>query len=175
MKRLLLDVNVALDAILDRRPHAEAAVGLWRAIEERRATGLLPAHGVTTLFHLTARARGSAVAHHAMSDVLSVFEVAPVGRDVLRRALTLGWRDFEDAVCAMAAEEASCDFIVTRDPRGFSGSPVRALHPATALAVLDEDRGPGRVAERARKGYVIRRHAPGRQPHASRREARGRI
>jgi hypothetical protein len=35
-----------------------------------------------------------------------------------------------------AAHRAGCDFIVTRDPRGFRSSPVRALAPETAAAAL---------------------------------------
>ncbi len=156
MKRLLVDVNVTLDALLARPPHADAATRLWTAIEEKRAIGLLPAHGVTTLFYLVARARGAAAARRIVADTLAVFGVAAVDRVGLERALALGWPDFEDAVCAAAAAAASCDVIVTRDLAGFRGSPVPAVHPAAALALLDEDSGPGRVAERARAAYAAR-------------------
>jgi predicted nucleic acid-binding protein len=62
--------------------------------------------------------------------------VAPVDEKVLRRALSLGWTDFEDAVCASAAEVCGCDAIVTRDAKGFVDSPVRIIDPPTALAWL---------------------------------------
>ncbi len=55
---------------------------------------------------------------------------------VLRRALSLGWPDFEDAVCAAAAESCGCDAIVTRDPKGFVESPVRVVDCPAALAWL---------------------------------------
>jgi hypothetical protein len=45
-------------------------------------------------------------------------------------------RDFEDAVSAAAARGAGCDFIVTRDPRGFHGSPVRSITPEAAVGAL---------------------------------------
>jgi hypothetical protein len=44
--------------------------------------------------------------------------------------------DFEDSVTAAAAELAGCDLIVTRDPKGFRGSPVRALAPEAAAPLL---------------------------------------
>lgn len=156
MKRLLVDVNVALDALLARSPHVDAATRLWTAVEEKRGIGLLPAHGVTTLFHLLARARGASTARRIVADTLAVFDVAPVDQAVLARALALGWPDFEDAVCAAAAAAAGCDVIVTRDISGFRDTPVPAVHPAAALALLDEDSGPGRVAERARAAYAAR-------------------
>jgi predicted nucleic acid-binding protein len=164
--RMLVDVNVALDALLVRRPHADAAARLWAAVERKRAVGLLPAHGVTTLFYLVARARGPATARRIVTDCLSVFGVAPVDEKVLMRALALGWPDFEDAVCAAAAASSSCDLLVTRDVPGFRGSPVRATHPAAALALLDEEGGPGRVAERSAAIYDARRRARRAARHA---------
>ena len=156
MTRLLVDVNVVLDALLVRPPHSDAATKLWTAVEEKRAEGLVPAHGVTTLYYLLGRAKGAASAGRAIGDLLAVFKVASVDQTVLQRALTLAWPDFEDAVCAAAAEAAGCDLIVTRDPAGFKGSPVPTVNAATAWALLDRGRGPGRVAERARPAYVTK-------------------
>ncbi len=55
---------------------------------------------------------------------------------VVRNALALSWPDFEDAVCAAAAQAKDCDAIVSRDPAGFPDSPVPVLDPETALAWL---------------------------------------
>ena len=140
MKRLLLDVNVVLDVLLDRRPFAGVASGVWSAVEEGQATGLVSAHAVTTLHYLNAREVGPRQARETTEALLSVFEVAPVDGPVLNSALALGWRDFEDAVTAAAARQATCDALVTRNPRDFKGSPVRVLTPAETLAWLDTTR-----------------------------------
>jgi predicted nucleic acid-binding protein len=49
VKRLLLDLNVFLDVILDRPPDADVAAALWAAIERGQAHGMVPARGVTTI------------------------------------------------------------------------------------------------------------------------------
>lgn len=136
MKRLLLDLNVVLDVLFERAPHAEAAAGVWAAVERRRAEGLLPAHGFTTIYYLAARHKDSAYARQVLEDLVAVFQVAPVDALVIRKALGLNWSDFEDAVCAAAAEASGCEAIVTRDPSGFPSSPVRVIDPATASAWL---------------------------------------
>ncbi len=159
MKRILVDVNVALDALLPRPPHKDAAAKIWTAVELGRVIGQVPAHGVTTLFYLFQRAKGAASARRAVADLLAVFSVATVDQAVVQRALALAWPDFEDAVCAATAEAERCDLIVTRDPSGFIGSQVPALDPATALAFLDREGGPGRLAERPRVPYEARRRA----------------
>ena len=149
MRRPLVDLNIVLDAILDRPPHGEAAARLWAAAERKSVDALVPAHGVTTLFYLVRQAKGPAEARRAVEAVLSAFGVAPADEAVLRRAVSLGWPDFEDAVCAAAAEAAGCDLIVTRDPGGFRGSLVPVVDAATALSLLEESGGPESVSKRA--------------------------
>ena len=158
MKRPLVDVNVVLDALLGRPPHGEVAGTLWAAAERKRLEALVPAHGVTTLHYLVRQATGAAAARSAVEAVLSVFGVAPVTASVLGRAVSLGFSDFEDAVCAAAAEAAGCDLIVTRDPRGFRSATVPVVDVETAVSLLRESSGPRGVAERAaRYGRSARR------------------
>jgi predicted nucleic acid-binding protein len=137
LRRILLDVNVVLDVLLDRRPHAEPAARLWVVAENRGVHALVPAHGFSTVFYLARRQRGAAFARRAVADLLSVFGVAPVDDVVLRRALALEWSDFEDAICAAAAEASRCTLHVSRDPSGFRGSPVPVVDPPTGLALVD--------------------------------------
>ena len=145
MKRILADVNVVLDAVLERGPRSSAAAKLWMAAEEKRVEALMPAHGVTTLFYLLARERGAPFARRIVSGVVGTFGIAAVDRAVIGRALALAWPDFEDAVCAAAAESAGCEAIVTGDPKGFPESSLPVLSPESAVALLTG--GPDRVAE----------------------------
>lgn len=138
MKRILLDLNIFLDVILDRQPDADVSAALWAAVEQGRGQGLVPAHGVTTIFYILEKARGAEFARQGVERLVGVFSVAPVNEDVVKRALTLSWPDFEDAVCAAAAEASNCDALVTRDPEGYPDPPLLVIDPATALSWLIE-------------------------------------
>jgi len=137
MKRLLFDVNVVLDVLLDRKPFADASSAVWSAVERGDAEGFLSAHAVTTLHYLNARSVGTRMANETTEAILSVFEVAPVDDAVLRSASALNWQDFEDAVTAAGARRAKCDAVVTRNPRDFKGAAVRILTPAEAVAWIE--------------------------------------
>jgi len=119
--RFLLDINVILDILLDRKPHVAASALVWTAIESGKVNGSLPAHAVTTIHYLVRRERGAATARRTVDAILRVLDVAKVDAEVIRRALELGWGDFEDA----------------RDPKGFPGSPVRVVTPEAAASLVE--------------------------------------
>ena len=138
--RLLLDVNVVLDVLLDRKPFADSSSAVWAIVERGEAEGMLSAHAVTTLHYLNAKAVGVRMATETTEALLSVFEVAPVDEAVLRAAIALEWKDFEDAVTAAGARRAKCDAVVTRNPRDFKGAGVRVLTPVEAVAWIETAR-----------------------------------
>ena len=136
MKKILIDVNVVLDVLLERRPHVEASSRVWVAVETGAVEGLIAAHAVTTIHYLIRKEKGAAKAKQIISEILRVFGVAPVDNDVIHEALDLPSPDFEDAVTAASARRTHCDQIVTRDPKGFRGASVRSLTPEAAVPLL---------------------------------------
>ena len=136
MKRILLDTNVVLDVLLDRQPHVEASAAVWAAVETGNPEGLLAAHAVTTIHYLVRKEKGTVKTRRILSAILRVFGVAAVDGAVIQEALQSSLSDFEDAVTAAAARSAGCECIVTRDPKGFRGSPVRSLTPEAVAPLL---------------------------------------
>ena len=133
---VLLDTNVILDVLLDRNPHAEASGALLARIESGEARGLLAAHAVTTIHYLLRQRLKEPQAQRTVGSLLSVFEIAQVDGKVLADALLSDSGDYEDAVTAAAAFHAGCDFVVTRDPRGFRGSKIKVIAPDAANALV---------------------------------------
>ena len=122
--------------MLDRQPWVESSAAVWASVETGVCEGMLAAHAVTTIHYLLRRELGNAGAKRTASAILRVFPVAGVDGAVLQEALQLSFTDFEDAVTAAAARLAGCECIVTRDPKGFRGSPVRSFTPESVAALL---------------------------------------
>jgi predicted nucleic acid-binding protein len=139
MRRILLDTNIVLDVLLDHRPHVDASAAAWAAVETGVSEGMLAAHAVTTIHYLIRKEMGNARAARTISAILRVFAVAAVDGSVIREALQLPIIDFEDAVTAAAARLAGCEFIVTRNPKSFRGSPARPLTPEAVMPLLQTE------------------------------------
>ena len=73
-----------------------------------------------------------------MRDLLMLFEVAPVNRVVLERALASDFGDFEDAVLHEAGRSIGADVLITRNSKHFSKSTLRVY---ALVAALTEARG----------------------------------
>lgn len=128
---------MVLDVLLDRQPHSVTSAAVWAAIERGAAKGRLAAHSITTIHYLVRREFGESKTRRVLSDVRRVFQVAPVDGSVVDDALRSPATDFEDSVTASAAQAAGCDYVVTRDTRGFRRSAARALTPEEFLAILN--------------------------------------
>ncbi len=137
MKRILFDTNVVRDVLLDRQPHVGGSAAVWgEAVESGVSEGMLAAHAVTTIHYLVRKERGNLKARQIILAIMGVFKVSAVDSAVIQEALQLPISDFEDAVTAAVARSEGCDFIVSRDPKGFRGSPVRSLTPEAVVPLL---------------------------------------
>ena len=134
--RLLVDLNVVLDVVLKREPWYRDAVTLLDAVSGGAAEGYVAGHAIPTLYFLVNQANGRVAAVTAVTDVLSICQVAPLGTPDFQRALALGFADFEDAVQVAAALQTGCAYIVTRNAKDFKGSPVPVRTAGELLSLL---------------------------------------
>ena len=128
--RVLLDLNVIIDVAQNREAFYEESAAVLNAVVRREVTGWLAAHSITTFYYVLARHRDREIAATTVSGLLDVFTVASVGDTEIRRALSWGWKDFEDAVQMSAAVGAGVDYLVTRNPRDFEAGPIPVVQPA---------------------------------------------
>jgi hypothetical protein len=105
----------------------------------RAAHGMVPAHASRRFSTCSRRLVTRRSPAKAWKRLIGVFAVATVDDNVVRRALALAWPDFEDAVCAAAAEASGCDALVTRDPDGYRNAPLPVIDPAAALSWLTQE------------------------------------
>lgn len=140
--KILFDTNVVLDVLLAREPHVHLAARLFNLVDRDLIEGFLCSTTVTTLHYLAERAVGRDKARLYIADMMDMFDIAPVDRSVLERALDLGFNDFEDAVLHEAARACGMGGIVTRNTKDFEDATIPVFDPgrllAAALAAREE-------------------------------------
>jgi len=135
--RVLVDLNVIIDVMQNRQPFYEDSAGVLDTVARGEVLGWLAAHSITTLFYIISRSRNREAAVQAVTGLLESFTVAKVDDTVIREALSLGWKDIEDAVQMAAAGVEGVDYLITRNIKDFQSGPVYVIQPAAFLALLD--------------------------------------
>lgn len=122
--RVLVDTNVVLDWLVDRKPWSDTAQPLWDARDAGLVIAYLPASVVTDIFYIVRRQANITVAFAAVDAVL------------LLQARALPGNDFEDNVQIACAVNAGLDLIVTRNLADFRTSPIPAIEPSQIASYL---------------------------------------
>jgi predicted nucleic acid-binding protein len=134
--KVLFDTNVILDVLLEREPHVGTAARLFSLVDNGDLDGSICATTATTVFYIAERSFGPKRAQSLVRDLLGLFDVATVDRDVLTRAIALDFADFEDAVLHEAASVGGMAAIVTRDRPGFANATLPIFDPHELLAAV---------------------------------------
>lgn len=122
--KILVDTNIILDHLLERKPFDRHAEWIFTQTEHGRFEAFVGGTTVTTVHYLVTKALGKKAGNVCIEKILRLFEVAPVSRTILASALLLKFADYEDAVLHEAAVHAGAEAIITRDPKGFHLSKI---------------------------------------------------
>lgn len=134
--KVLFDLNVVLDVLQQREPFYETSAQLLAYAETGKIIGYIAPHSLTTLFYLIEKDQSSAHAKVAITSLLQVLEVATVDQSTIEQALSLPYRDFEDAVQMMAAVQCKAEYLVTRNVKDFQPAPLSAIQPSELIALI---------------------------------------
>ena len=127
--RVLVDANVIFDVYEQRQPHYTASLQICRLAQRRTLAAAAASHTVANGFYIY----GKPFAEFVKRRVTEDFEICCADAHLTRSCLTLGIRDFEDALQVGAAMTWKSAFIITRNERDFKHSTIPALSPAAFL------------------------------------------
>ena len=130
---------MVLDVLLDRKPFVRPAAKIFALTEKSQLESCLCATTLTTVDYLLSHALGKSQARLALRRLIELFEIAPVNRSVIEKALRSKINDFEDAVLEQAAHFIGAQAIISRDVKDFQKSVVKILDPVELLAALETE------------------------------------
>jgi len=136
---VLLDTNIVLDYIFERKPFFDDADGVIRMTVDYEGNPAISASSVTDIFYLFDRMTHSRdLSRKLLDKLLFLVRVVDTTADDIYYALGSDMEDYEDAVVAQVALSGDFDYIVTRNTRDFAYGPVAAITPKELLEKLAE-------------------------------------
>ena len=138
--RLMIDTNIVLDVLLERKGFYDQSRAVLTLCEERKVQGFVSASAVTDIFYLTKRALGSLDdTYKVISSLLSIVKVLTVTNDDVINAFQQKAKDFEDCLLATCAKSNKCDCIVTRNKKDFITCGVTLYSPEELLLLFEKE------------------------------------
>lgn len=132
-KRIFLDTNVILDYLLEREPFYYDALKLWAACEEGTVEGYVSALTVNNVHYIAHRLKSETTAMIAVRGILSVFNVVPLDKELMKLAADFHDRDYEDDIQLQSAIRSGCTHLFTRDPTHFHTKALAIIPPSSFL------------------------------------------
>lgn len=138
--KLFLDTNILLDNMLERRPDGDAACELMRLSESGDVLCTVSATSLNDVYYVSRRFMTEEQRRGWLAFFLDAFDVAAPTADVCRRALASDEPDFEDGIIRALAEAWGASYIISRDERAFTSSPIPRVSAGEFLELVGASR-----------------------------------
>ena len=136
--KLMIDTNVLLDVLLDRKPYADDSAMIWRLCEAEETEGCISYLSFANMVYVLRKKINKESIMHMITDLSLIFKFEALEQGDLYTAAGCLWDDFEDAIQFATAVRINADYIITRNKKDYQGSTVPVMTPKEFLASYKE-------------------------------------
>jgi len=131
--RVLVDTNVILDVLCDRKDFVADSLRVFQCCEAGRLDGYISALSIPNIVYIMRRELERDKIKEVLRTLTSIFSIVELREGDLLKAAELPVADYEDAIQSVGAIRIQADYIVTRNIRDFTNSPTPAITPMDLL------------------------------------------
>lgn len=128
--KILIDTNVILDVLCNRREFIEDSAKIFKLCEVKKLTGYISALTIPNIVYIMRKELDEQRIREIIEKLALVFDIVDLKSEDLKKAATLDFNDYEDAVQSVQATRIKADYIVTRNIKDYKDSKVMAIKPA---------------------------------------------
>ena len=134
MDRVLIDSDVILDSLLDRKPFAKYSTAILSMCESKKINGFLTPVTYSNIYYLLRRIAKHDKVILKLKQLLQITDVLQMDRNVVENALNSGFKDFEDSLQNFSAvNNGKIDLILTRNLKDYKDSTLGIFSPETYI------------------------------------------
>ena len=138
IQRVLLDVNVCIDIIVNRSLSPETKKKLFAVFIQNEIEVFVPAFSIDTVFYIlnSSMKIDKKIAMNALQKLLKFTKLLHSTDETIHRAFASNFPDFEDALINSLAEIHNMDAILTNNISDFIKSDLPVYRPVDFIALL---------------------------------------
>lgn len=131
--KVLIDTNVILDVLCRREGFYENSVKVMKYCEVNKITGVISALTIPNIVYIMRKELDAQKTKDVIEKLQLIFTVADLKAGDINKALSMNFKDFEDALQSVCASRIRADYIVTRNIKDFLLSKVTAITPSELI------------------------------------------
>ena len=139
IQRVLLDVNVCIDIIVNRSISPETKKKLFAVFIQNEIEVFVPAFSIDTVFYIlnSSMKIDKTIARKALQKLLRFTKLLHSTDETIHKAFVSNFSDFEDALINSLAETNNVDAILTNNTSDFIQSDLPVYRPVDFIALLE--------------------------------------
>ena len=134
--KVLVDTNVILDVLCNRKEFVADSLRVFQCCEAQHVTGYISALSISNIVYIMRKELDAEQIKEILHTFTMIFSVVELRESDLLKAAELSFGDYEDAIQSACAARVRADYIVTRNEKDFSTSPIPAISPTDLLKQL---------------------------------------
>ncbi|MCS7075489.1 MAG: PIN domain-containing protein [Bacteroidia bacterium] len=134
--KILIDTDVLLDLLLDRKPFSENAAKVLSLCEKNKIQGFVTAVTINNLYYILRKSTSHKDILTAIEKLLLIVDIPVTDKLCIERALKSGFKDFEDAIQNCTADCHLIQTIITRNTKDYKKSRLNVLTPDRFLETI---------------------------------------
>ena len=131
--KVLIDTNVILDLLCDRKEFAADASRVFKLCEVHKIEGIVSALSIPNIVYIMRKELDGEKIREIIARLSMILSIADLKADDIQKAAALPMNDFEDALQSVCATRVKADYIITRNLKDFTHSRVMAIKPSELL------------------------------------------
>ena len=137
MRRVLIDTNILIDYISERKPFSESARSILLLCMNNKLDGGIAAHSVMNTFYILRKDFTITERREFLLDICTFLTVVGIDKSKIVSALEdTDFSDVEDCLQVECAKEFNAEYIITRNIKDFTGSDIPAISPDDFLKII---------------------------------------
>ena len=131
--KVLIDTNIILDVLCNRKEFVDDSIKVFKLCEVKKIIGYISALSIPNIVYIMRKELNSEKVKEILEKLSLIFEIVDLKSDDLKRATTLDFKDYEDAIKSAQANRIKANYIITRNIKDYNNSKVTAIKPSELI------------------------------------------
>lgn len=134
--RVFLDTNIMIDLIISRHPFHKGIAEIVKIAEKKELKLYTSSLSFVNTFYVASKNNTKELVIESLKKFRIICDVTIIDELNVDKSLLSDFEDFEDAVQYNSAIYHDCEYIITRDKKGFKNSKITVMTPDEFLISL---------------------------------------